>query len=101
MQDVRKSLGELRVGLQNIQRELKDYFSDMGLNDKYAKQMWSFVGKAKDQLADLVDDVNHADSTFSEVIKYYGEDDKNMSSSEFYGIFKTFTTSYKARSTPC
>ena len=95
LQDVRKSLGELRTGLQAIQKELKEHFSDLALNDKYAKQMWAFSGKAKDQLADLVDDVNHADSTFTEVVKYYGEDDKNMSSSEFYGIFKTFVTSYK------
>ena len=74
--DVRKSLGELRTGLQSIQKELKEHFSDMDLNDRYAKQMWSFVGKAKDQLADLTDDVNNADSTFTEVVKYYGEDDK-------------------------
>ena len=48
-------------------------------------------------LEDLVDDVNHADSTFSEVVKYYGEDEKNINSAEFYGIFKTFVTSYRVR----
>jgi cytokinesis protein len=57
--------------------------------------MWNFVGKASSQLLDLTDDVNLAQSTFTEVIKYFGEEDKNMSSSEFYGIFKTFVTSYK------
>ena len=67
----------------------------MDMNDKYGKQMWAFVGKATSQLEDLVDDVNHAESTFYEVAKYYGEDEKNMSSAEFYGIFKTFVTSYK------
>ena len=30
-----------------------------------------------------------------EVVRYYGEDERNMSSSEFYGIFKTFVTSYR------
>lgn len=59
--------------------------------------MWNFVGKANAQVEDLIDDVNLADTTFTEVIKYYGEEDKNMSSSEFYGIFKTFVTSYKVR----
>ena len=54
-----------------------------------------FIRKASDQVDDLVDDVNHAESTFNEVVKYYGEDERNMSSSEFYGIFKTFVTSYK------
>ena len=97
MQEVRKSLGELREGLKKIRKELTDNFSDMDMNDKYGKQMWSFIGKATSQLEDLVDDVNHADNTFSEVVKYYGEDEKNLNSAEFYGIFKTFVTSYKVR----
>ncbi|THG99732.1 hypothetical protein EW026_g2656 [Hermanssonia centrifuga] len=91
--DVRKNLTELREGIKRIRQELNDHFSDV--EDRYGKQMWSFVGKATSQLEDLVDDVNHADSTFDEVVKYYGEDERNMSSSEFYGIFKTFVTSYK------
>lgn len=95
LQDVRKALTELREGLKKIRQELTDHFSDMEQNDRYGKQMWSFIGRATAQLEDLVDDVNHADSTFNEVVKYYGEDERNMSSSEFYGIFKTFVTSYK------
>ena len=67
----------------------------MEQTDRYGTQMWTFVGRATSQLEDLVDDVNHADSLFNEVVKYYGEDERNMSSSEFYGIFKTFVTSYK------
>jgi hypothetical protein len=67
----------------------------MEQNERYGRQMWEFVGKASTQLEDLVDEVNSADTTFTEVIKYYGEEDKNMSSAEFYGIFKTFVTSYK------
>ncbi len=59
--------------------------------------MWNFINKAKIQVDDLVDEVRLADTTFTEVIGYYGEEDnRNMNSSEFYGIFKTFVTSYKA-----
>lgn len=93
--DVRRSLGELRQGLKAIRKELTEHFSDMDMNDKYGKQMWQFIGRATSQLEDLVDDVNHAESTFSEVVKYYGEDEKSMNSAEFYGVFKTFVTSYK------
>lgn len=57
--------------------------------------MWTFYNKASLQLEDLVDDVRNADTTFVDAVNYYGEEDKNMSSSEFYGIFKTFVTSYK------
>jgi cytokinesis protein len=57
--------------------------------------MWAFVSKANVQMEDLIHDVNNADSLFTDVLSYYGEEDKNISSSEFYGIFKTFVTSYK------
>lgn len=46
-------------------------------------------------MEDITDVVNLAENTFTEVVKYFGEDDRNMSSTEFYGIFKTFVTSYK------
>jgi hypothetical protein len=59
--------------------------------------MWGFLGKATRQMEDLNDDVNAADTLFTEVVRYFGEDDKNMSSTEFYGIFKTFVTSYRVR----
>ena len=97
LQDVRKTLSELREGLKRIRHELSEHFADVEQNDRYGKQMWNFVGKATAQLEDLVDDVNLAESTFLEVVKYYGEDEKSMTSSEFYGIFKTFVTSYKVR----
>lgn len=98
LQEVRKGLSELRDGLTRIRNELKEHFSDMEQNERYGRQMWEFTGKASRQLEDLVDEVNSADTTFTEVVKYYGEEDKNMSSAEFYGIFKTFVTSYKVLS---
>lgn len=93
--DVRKTLTEMREGLKRIRHELSENFSEVEQNDRYGIQMWNFVGKATAKLEDLVDDVSIAGSTFDEVVKYYGEDEKNMTSSEFYGIFKTFVTSYK------
>jgi cytokinesis protein len=95
LQEVRKGLAELRDGLARIRQELAEHFANTDDNDRYGRQMWSFIGKAGHQVDDLIDDINAADSTFTEVVKYYGEDEKNMSSSEFYGIFKTFVTSYK------
>lgn len=95
LQDVRKGLAELRDGLKRIRTELAEYFTDPETNDKYGTQMWTFVGRATEQMEDLTDDVRNAETTFTEAIGYYGEEDKNMSSSEFYGIFKTFVTSYK------
>lgn len=93
--DVRKGLSELREGIKTIRSELHDHFSEVEQNDRYSKQMWNFLGKATRQLEDLVDDVNNAETTFTEVVRYFGEEDKSLSSSEFYGIFKTFITSYR------
>lgn len=97
LQDLRKGLGDLREGLKTIKADLAEHFTDVEQDDQYGKQMWVFVKVASSRVEDLVDDINNADSTFNEVVRYYGEDDRNMSSSEFYGIFKTFITSYKVR----
>lgn len=67
----------------------------MDLNNTFISQMWSFVGKAGSRLEDLQDDINIADTTFNQAVSYYGEEERGMTSSEFYGIFKTFVTSYK------
>lgn len=95
LQDIRKAMTGLRDGLARIKHELADHFSDVDENDQYAKQMISFYKKADQQLEDLEDDVKNAESTFVDAISHYGEEDKNMTTSEFYGIFKTFITSYK------
>ena len=87
----------MRDGLKAIRQQLNEHFSEIEQNDRYSKQMWGFVGKAAQQLEDLIDDTNAADSLFTEVVRYFGEDEKNMSSTEFYGIFKTFITSYRVR----
>jgi cytokinesis protein len=105
LQDIRKSLNELRDGLKQIQLELNKHFdigevANLPADDRYAKKMWRFVGEAEDSLADLLDAVTLAEGTFADVLKYYGEDDKNVSSAEFYGIFKTFLTSYKVSGFP-
>lgn len=95
MQDVRKDLALLRDGLKRIRQELNDHYGDIDQNDGFSRQMWQFVGRANSKLEDLIDDVNHAETSLTEVVCYYGGDEKNISSSEFFAIFKTFVTSYK------
>lgn len=95
LQELRKGLTELREGLKKIREELAEHFADIDADEKYGRQMLSFVRSANGQVEDLTADVMNAESTFAEVLRFYGEEDRNMSSSEFYGIFKTFVTSYK------
>lgn len=102
LQDTKKATYELKEGLRTLRTELQDHFADMDnasqKGDLFGKKMWRFVGEAKERLDDLADEVTLADTTFSEVVKYYGEDEKSMGSTEFFGIFKTFVTSYLVRS---
>lgn len=95
LQDIRKGLAELREGLKTIRKELHEFYAEVEDNDRYSRQMWDFLKKGGAQMEDIVDVVNLAENTFTEVVKYFGEDDRNMSSTEFYGIFKTFVTSYR------
>lgn len=95
---MRKGLFELREGLRRIRAELNEHFQDLDAlptEDRFGRTMWRFVGEASDRLEDLVDQVTLAEATFNEVLKYYGEEDKTITSTEFFGIFKTFVTSYK------
>lgn len=91
--EVRRDLTELRTGFKRLRDELKEHHTNVDPTE-FARQMRNFANKAERQLEDLVDDVNAADAAFKEVVRFYGEDEK-MTSSEFYGIFKTFVTSYK------
>lgn len=95
--EIRKGMSGLRDGLGMIKQELSDHLPDLDEDDRYNKQMVAFYKRAAQQLEDLEDDVKNAESTFTDAINYYGEDDKSMLSSEFYGIFKTFVTSYKVQ----
>ncbi|CAE6426529.1 unnamed protein product, partial [Rhizoctonia solani] len=95
--EVKKHFGELRVGLKSIRSELGEHFSDIDSlppDDQYPKKMWRFLTEATEQLEDLSDAVKQAELSFAEILRYYGEDEKT-SSSEFFGIFKTFCTSYR------
>ena len=97
LQDLRKGLSELRDGLKRIKDELGERITEIKPDDRYYSQMLEFVAKANSRVEDLVDNVNLAEATFSKVVRYYGEEDRNISTSEFYAIFKTFVSSYKVR----
>lgn len=95
--EVRKHFGELRTGLKSIRTELAEHFSDIDSlppEDQYPKKMWRFLTEATEQLEDLSDAVKQAELKFADVLRFYGEDDK-VGSGEFFGIFKTFCTSYR------
>ena len=101
LQDIRKDLAILREGLKKIRQELTDHFANVEPSNQYGTKMWAFLNKATTLLEDLSDDINVAESTFSEVVQFYGEDEKSMTSSEFFGIFKAFIAYYRVSRAIC
>lgn len=57
--------------------------------------MWKFSALAKGKLDSLVDRLALADASYQNTARFYGELDKLPSTSEFFGVFKQFLTSYK------
>jgi cytokinesis protein len=58
--------------------------------------MFRFAKEARERILALTDLVTLANSTYHEALTFYGEDAKSITATdEFFGVFKTFVTSYK------
>lgn len=98
-------------GLQKIRRDLETRL--LKADDGYTRRMFPFTTVATGRVEALKDMVQAAARAFNEVKQYYGEgDDKydavtnpialsRPTSLEFFGIFKTFLTSYDVSPTWC
>lgn len=85
-------LAEIRA----IRLSLEDNFQDS--TDGYARKMFRFSANAEEDLQALRDSIVNAEKGLREVENYYGEGDEHgrpMQSQDFFGIFRTFTSSYK------
>lgn len=90
--------GELRAQQKKLVELLEDSFDGIEINpdDGFAKKMFRFKHDAGERLQALQDLATLAQNTYNETLKFYGEDSKSISSTdEFFGVFKTFVTSYK------
>jgi len=95
---------DLHTGLEKIRRDLESRFLD--INDGYSKRMFPFSANAEGRVEALRDQVQAGIRVFNEVKMYYGEGDEKYNATtnplvlgrpgslEFFGVFKTFLTSY-------
>jgi hypothetical protein len=103
-EDISSSTRELQTGLTKIKRDLEDRFVD--ITDGYVRRMYPFATDSEERILALKDRVMIAGRAFNEVKTYYGEGDDRFDPSsgvevfgrptslEFFGIFKTFVTSW-------
>lgn len=103
-EDISSGTKELQTGLAKIKRDLDDRFDD--ITDGYVRRMYPFATDSEERILALKDRVLAAGRAFNEVKTYYGEGDDRFDPSstveifgrptslEFFGIFKTFVTSW-------
>jgi hypothetical protein len=97
MQATSKSMLE---EIRNIRRSLEDNFEQA--SDGYTRKMFRFSSVAEGELHELRDGIVAAEKDLRQVQTFYGEGEdmgRIMPSQEFFGIFRTFTSSYKVSHT--
>ncbi|KAL8279166.1 hypothetical protein RQP46_008422 [Phenoliferia psychrophenolica] len=95
---VRAKLADLRASQSALELELENYADapDLDTRDQFPKKMFRFAKSARERLDALTDDFTLAQAAVDDALAFYGEDVKSIpTTQEFFGIFKTFVTSYK------
>ena len=88
----KKMLDEIR----QIRKSLETNFQDA--NDGYARQMFRFSAVAEEEMQEVRDGIVQTGKLLRDVETYFGEGEemgRPLPSQDFFGIFKTFTSSYK------
>lgn len=98
LQDMVKDYNEIRVGLQKLIQELENHFDEdeeTPEGDNYAQVMRNFRNEAIEKFEELEVRYTSMDVAYKDVVSYYGENADQMKPDEFFGIFKTFTSSWE------
>ncbi|KAG0282002.1 hypothetical protein BGZ97_009178, partial [Linnemannia gamsii] len=87
--------------LNDIKAELRSYYPEgrqATPDDRFHEVMTPFIVTVEAEFAVTKVAMAEQDALYKECVKFYGEDPVNMKPDEFFGIFKTFTSSFeKAR----
>ncbi|KAI8095753.1 hypothetical protein BDF21DRAFT_374116 [Thamnidium elegans] len=98
LQDMVKDYNEIRVGLQKLIQELDNHYDEdeeTPEGDNYAQVMRNFRNDAIEKFEELEVRYTSMDVAYKDVVSYYGENADQMKPDEFFGIFKTFTSSWE------
>ena len=98
--DMQSSSKAMLEEIRNIRRSLEDNFRGVGNEDGYSRKMFRFSATAEDELQEIRDGIVQAEKGLRDVQTYYGEGEemsRPMPSQDFFGIFRTFTSSWKVR----
>lgn len=82
--------------IRSIRKSLTTNFTDV--QDGYSRRMFRFSAVAEDELQEVRDGIVQADKMLRDVQTYFGEGEemgRPLQSQDFFGIFRTFTSSWK------
>ena len=85
--------------IRSIRRSLETNFQDK--NDGYTRKMFRFSAVAEEELQEVRDGILQAEKSLRDVQTYFGEGEemgRPLQSQDFFGIFRTFTSSWKVSS---
>ncbi len=88
--------------IRSIRRSLQSNFQDK--NDGYTRKMFRFSAVAEDELQEIRDGIVQAEKQLRGVQTYFGEGEemgRPIQSQDFFGIFWTFTSSWKVSDVRC
>lgn len=103
LQDMVKDYNEIRLGLQKLIEELENHYpedqdsqeDESSEIDNYCQIMRSFRNDAIEKFEELEVRYTSMDVAYRDVVTYFGENPDQMKPDEFFGIFKTFTSSWE------
>lgn len=94
--DMQSTSKQMLDEIRKIRRSLEENFQDA--SDGYTRKMFRFGAAAEEDLQTLRDGILNAEKGLRDVETYYGEGEEHgrpLQSQDFFGIFRTFTSSYK------
>ncbi|WVQ98293.1 hypothetical protein IAU59_005416 [Kwoniella sp. CBS 9459] len=94
--DMQATSKQMLDEIRKIRDSLRNNFEE-GI-DGYTKKMFRFSANAEEKLQAVRDGIIAADKQLREVQTYYGEGEemgRPLQSQDFFGIFRTFTSSYR------
>jgi dishevelled associated activator of morphogenesis len=94
--NIRNNLNSLVSLLDKMEKGVTPNKESAQLNIKFMEVMGKFEKETRQVYEGLDSEFKLAEDEFSKAVEFYGEDPKNMSPEEFFGVFSNFCRSFMA-----
>lgn len=93
--EINNEFRELESGLEALEKELKQHQDNNTCTDRFGEVMERFYLEATIEFNRVYLLRDKMNESYEQVVRFYGEDSVIMPPDEFFGIFKTFTTTWE------